>query len=130
VWASRAGLHVISALEVASYPDGQGEGPQWHVSVSKGGKRPKDKELRAALRAFGMVGAEEDNHHPGVARHLWLPVDPSRRVDCECKEEEALITEPDGYKWTNPREGRCRGCAIAPLTGKPCPLHPAPHTER
>lgn len=122
----RGPVRVISALEVAEYPDGSGEsGPQWHVSISRGGRRPKPKEVARALRAFGLVGAEEDNHHPGNARHFWLPVDPGRRVDCECKVTEETIVEPDGYRWTNPRpgDGPCRGCEIGPLTGRPCPVH-------
>ncbi len=71
-----------------------------------------------------MVGAEEDNHHPGNARHFWRPLDPSHRVDCECKEDEVLVTDADGYRWTNPQDGEpCRGCDFESLTGKPCPLH-------
>lgn len=38
----------------------------------------------------GMRGEEGSvkelrNHEPGNAKHFWCPVDPSRRVDCECK---------------------------------------------
>lgn len=118
-------IRVLSALELAELPDGSGEyGPQWHVSISARGKRPKDHHVRRALRAFAMVGAEEDNHHPGNARHFWLPVDPTRRVDCECKAEEATVVEPDGYTYTNPHDPeRCRGCEFQRLMGKPCPLH-------
>ncbi len=126
VW-SRGQIRVISALEMAELPDRSGVGPQWHISVSRGPKkRPRPTDVRAALRAFQMHGAEEDNHHPGVARHFWVPVDPAHRVDCECKEEEAVITEPDGYKWTNPREGdgECRGCELSRMTGAACSLHP------
>lgn len=117
---------VISALEEAELPDGTGAGPQWHVSVSRAGKRPGPNDVQAAQRAFDMRKAEEDNHHPGVARHFWLPVDPAHRVDCECKESEVLVTEPDGYRWTNPRQGAgpCRGCELSRLVGQPCPLHP------
>jgi hypothetical protein len=118
---------VISALEDAEYPDGDGTGPQWHISITRRGERPTADDVTRALRAFGLVDAEEDNHHPGNARHFWLPVDPSHRVDCECKETEATIVEPDGYTWTNPHEGEgeCRGCAFTPINGKPCPLHAA-----
>ena len=77
-----------------------------------------------------MVGTEEDNHHPGNARHFWLPLDPTKRVDCECKSDEAVITEPDGYQWTNPHnESECRGCASASLYGRPCPLHPIQESD-
>lgn len=117
---------VLSALANAEYPDGNGAGPQWHISIGAGGKRAKPKQLRRALRAFGMVGAEQDNHHPGVARHYWRPVDPAHRVECSCKTDETVITDAaDGYSWTTPVEGDCRGCEFEQLVGKPCPLHSA-----
>lgn len=115
---------VISALEDATAPDGAGDTiPQWHVSVSELGRRPSPRVLRKALRAFRMEEAEEDNHHPGVARHFWLPVDKSRRVSCECKETEKVVREADGYTWTNPTDAPCRGCELQRLLGKRCPLH-------
>lgn len=114
---------VISALTNAELPDGSGElGPQWHISITRKRKRPKETDVRRALRAFRLVGAEEDNHHPGNARHFWLPV-----VDCECKAEEATIVEPDGYTYTNPHDpAECRGCDLERLIGRPCPLHSTP----
>lgn len=115
---------VISALELAEYPSGGGTGPQWHISVSERGARPTPKGLKRALISFDLVGAEEDNHHPGIARHFWMPVDPARRVDCECKTDEATVVEPDGYTWTNPIDGPCRGCEYQRMHGTPCPLHP------
>ena len=116
---------VISALELAEYPDGNGFGPQWHVSVSRLGKRPKWNDVRATLRAFGIVtDAEEDNHHPGNARHFWVPLDPARRVECQCKADEEVVVDRDGYVWTNPKDGTCRGCEFSQLIGKVCPLHP------
>lgn len=122
-WQRRTAC-VISGLENAELPDRSGLGPQWHISVSRFGRRPTAKDVDVALRGFDLVGAEEDNHHPGGARHFWLPVDPAHRVDCECKSDEKLIVEPDGYRWTNPTEGLCRGCEFGELTGKPCLLHP------
>ena len=120
-------LRVISSLIDAELPDGSGVGLQWHVSISRRGKRPKPPELARAQRAFGCVGWEEDNHHPGNARHYFRPVDPSKRVDCECKANETVVVEPDGYRWTNPTDEPCRGCELQELLGelgKPCPLHP------
>ena len=81
-----------------------------------------------ALRAFRLEGTEEDNPHPGVARHFWLPVDPTRRVECQCKTDETIVQEPDAYTWTNPVEGPCRGCELASMLEslgitKPCPIH-------
>lgn len=120
----RGRIRVISSLVDAELPDGSGaSGPQWHVSVSSGGRRPSPTEVKQALRAFSMKGAEEDNHHPGVARHFWLPVDPRARVECECKTSEVVVVEPDGYRWSNPREGECRGCEMSLLSGVPCRLH-------
>lgn len=119
---------VISTLDHAELPDGSGDGPQWHVSISRvtpsGNRRPKPAQVRHALRAFGMTSSELDNHEPGNAEHYWLPVDPAHRVDCECKSAETLVVEPDGHRWSNAKDGPCRGCQFRELTGKPCPLHP------
>jgi hypothetical protein len=126
VWESGP-VRVISTLDMATLPDGSGIiGPQWHISIARRGKRPHATDVRRTLRAFRMVGAEEDNHHPGNARHFWVVCDPAKRVDCECKEDEVLVTDADGYRWTNPAEGEpCRGCEFQSLTGKSCPLHAA-----
>jgi hypothetical protein len=123
------GTRVLSALELAEAPDGSCETiPQWHISISQQGHRPDADVVDRALRAFDMVGADEDNHHPGIARHFWLPVDPARRVECECKTTEDTVVDRDGYAWTNPKPETgeaCRGCEIAPITKKPCPIHGA-----
>lgn len=131
-WWTDGELLVCSALEHAEYPDRSGSGPQWHVSISRllrcgHAEHPSRVHIRRVLRAFEMIGAEEDNHHPGVARHFWRPVDAAHRVDCECKATEDTVVEPDGYRWTNPKpgEGPCRGCALQALTGAPCPIHAA-----
>ena len=122
----RGNVVVISALENAEAPDGRGDTiPQWHVSVSERGERPSARGLARALGDFGMVGTEEDNHHPGIARHFWLPIDSARRVDCQCKTDEVVVREADGYTWTNPKSGEaeCRGCELERLLAKPCPIH-------
>jgi hypothetical protein len=120
---------VISGLEVAEYPDGKGVGPQWHVSVSRVGAlknhRPHPHDIRRAKRAFALKNAEEDNHHSGVARHFWIPVDPAHRVACECKTDESVVVEADGYSWSNSTDGTCRGCEFADLVGRMCPVHPS-----
>lgn len=126
VWTD--GKHsVISTVNMAELPNGDGAvGPQWHLSISCFGKRPKPRDVARILRVFGMVGAEEDNHHPGNARHFWRPIDPRYRVSCECKATEATVVEPDGYTWTNPKpetDEECRGCEFARRFGKPCPIH-------
>lgn len=128
IWV-RGKVSVISALEIADYPDGSGEkGPQWHLSIAALGRRASDTQVRQALADFGMVGAEEDNHEPGIARHFWRPVDPARRTDCECKESEMVVVEPDGHTWSNARaEEECRGCeyeaTVGRVLGRVCPIH-------
>lgn len=130
-------LRVLSALALAKAPSGDDTILQWHLSVSRPprsadgrGRRPDDAELRRVRLAFDLVDAEEDNHHPGIARHLWLPVDPARRVGCECKADEVVVVEPDGYAWTNPVDADpsvCRACEIARLLPSSlvdrCPVH-------
>jgi len=126
-WSSGPIL-VTSGIHNTELPDGRGErGPQWLIGISAQGKRPKPHHVRRVLRAFGMKEAEEDNHEPGVARKFFLVVDPTRRVDCECKDTEETIVEPDGFRWSNPRpgEGPCRGCAYEAQFGRPCPIHAA-----
>lgn len=130
---------VLSALEDATLPRSGKVGPQWHISIvdrtSREPARPSDVQLQLARCAFGMLEAEEDNHHPGNARHFWMPVDPSERVDCECKTDEVTIEEPDGYRWTNPADGPCRGCENeeamrAVGIARPCLLHTINAQER
>ena len=130
VYESR-GVLVISTQVVAEYPSGVGEGPQDHVSVSRRGHRAPQRDIDRALQAFGMVGTEEDNHHPGIARHFWRPVDPAHWALCQCKTSEVVMVDPrDGYTWTNPAigQGECRGCEYARLIGRwrpqtTCPVH-------
>lgn len=79
---------------------------QWHVSlvVAHARRRPTNAELRLVRLAFGMVDAEEDNHEPGRARHLWLIVDPTRRRACEYKVDEVTTVERDGHAWQAPAQ--------------------------
>jgi hypothetical protein len=125
-WASGP-IRVISELAEAESPVCKGQTvPQWHLSITTKGNRPKPHHVRRALRAFGMTGAEEDNHYPGAARYFWLPVYPAHRADCECKETEVTVVDADGYRWQNPRdEGECRGCEYEAIFGRVCPLHGA-----
>ena len=121
----RRGVVVMSTLDQAKLPQRDEIGPQWHISISNGGRyRPTQAEVDRALRDFDMVGAEEDNHHPGIARHFWMPVDPAFRVPCECKEDEVEVVDADGYRWSNDAS-ECRGCEIArAIPWRTCPLHP------
>lgn len=132
LWATHDGLRAISSLEDAKYPSGVGAGPQWHISVAYIGERRRatNTELLRAVDGFGMDVFDEDNHAPGEARHLWMPVDPAERTACECKTSERTMVEPDGYAWTTPvdeAEG-CRGCDHERMTTNlgwpsPCPIH-------
>lgn len=124
-WWMRNGVSVGSALVIAKYPSGDGIGPQRHLSMSGGarGGGLSRAERRTVLRDFGALGWEEDNHHPGIARHFWQPLDAKERVACECKTDETIVQGPDGYQWTNPTDGSCRGCEYERDIGLPCPLH-------
>lgn len=129
MWMHRDGTRVISELINAEAPDGRGDViPQWHISVARPKARATKGEVQRALLAFQMVGTEEDNHESGNARHFWQPVDPSRRVSCECKAEDQVVVDDDGHTWSNPRAGMvdpalCHSCQMTGITGRPCPLH-------
>lgn len=108
---AKRGLFALSTCEWALAPAGQKEPiPQWHVSVSSrfAKRRATEDDMRLVRTAFGMQEAEEDNHEPGIARNLWLPVDPARRVSCECKVDEVTFTEPDGHRWQARAEDEAR----------------------
>ena len=124
VWTTPKGLAVSSALHNAEYPDKSGVGPQYLIAISaKGNTRPTDQECNQVLADFGMSEADEDNHYPGSTRQFWQPLDPEKRQACHCKEAELTITEQDGYQWTTPENGPCRGCEFEIATGKLCPIH-------
>lgn len=117
-------MRVISELGMMDLPGTKLIGPTWHVSLGiAGGARASDAQLLHVRRAFGMLDAEEDNHHPGRARHLMMPVDPQHRVACECKTDEDQVVDPDGYRWSNAVGDTCRGCLMQVQLGRPCPLH-------
>lgn len=96
-------LCVFSAVEVANDGDGIDRGPEYHLSISKDGrKRCTSYEARAVLKQFGLDGAEEDNHVPhGIVRNFWRPVAENIiGMECECKEDEPAIVEDKGdYVW-------------------------------
>ncbi len=78
---------------------------QWLLAISAGGWRATDEECARVLRDFDMEGAEEDNHFPGRVRSFFRlcdtrPGDPSQ---CECKETEETVVEPDGFRWQRER---------------------------
>lgn len=133
-WRSHDGLAVISSCIDAELPgtDPPLPGPTWHLSVSTielrrtHSERPTNADLAHVADCFGLEAWEEDNHYPGVARHIWCPIDPAYRSDCSCKTTERNVVEPDGFTWTTPKDGPCRGCDYRRMHGSlyPCPLHP------
>lgn len=123
-WWQRERLTVLSALQWVQPTDpAQSARWEWHLSVTRRGERATDADVALVRLAFGIEDAEEDNHMPGKTRNLILPVLPEHRKPCECKTIERVITEPDGFQWTNPINGACRGCEHAALFGSVCPLH-------
>lgn len=129
LYVSHDGLHVISSLENADLPgsgDPPQQGPSWLITVSKPGPERcnvTDDDLRRVIDAFAMPAYDEDNHHPGIARHLWCPLDERYQQACECKLTEVTITEANGYQWTTDTDGECRGCEYQRMFGKPCTIH-------
>lgn len=121
VWAHNH-LVVVSQVLWLENPGGDGEGYQWALTVAATGRRPTDSEVALVLQAFDMNGAEEDNHYPAQSRDFYLVVDPLRREGCRCKADEEIIVT-DGYRWSNPIDGPCRGCEWSESAGAPCPLH-------
>ncbi len=96
------GLNVISAVEVASDHDDIDKGPEYHVSISRDGKRCSSSDARKVLEDFAMDGAEEDNHVPGgVVRNFWRPVaEHLVGIECPCKDSEPVMVEDKGdYVW-------------------------------
>lgn len=94
------GLQVITSVElVERNPPGSGiVAPHFHVSAihrsGMGGQRAcTDQELELVRAAFGMGAAEEDNHGPGIARHLWILVGADREPACPCKAAEVRTVE-------------------------------------
>lgn len=95
-------IMVISAVEVAKDADGIDRGPEYHISISKDGRRITTQEAKEVLRQFDLHGAEEDNHVPhGIVRNFWRPVaDRFVGLECACKDNEPAIKEDKGdYVW-------------------------------
>jgi len=124
---------VFSSLVIAQLPKSDKEDLTWHLSISALDSnlqkiRASDDICKKVLSTFGVDYAFpllEDNHHPGLARHFFIPCNPEYRAMCDCKEDEKVVTEPDGYQWTTPRDDSegCRGCEYDRLTGHPCVIH-------
>lgn len=82
---------------------------QYHFSIAGMGNgrpvRPTPDQYAFALAAFlpsidgNPVWWEEDNHHPGNARHIFVPTFKRDQRPCFCKDNE-IITDPDGYTYS------------------------------
>lgn len=100
------GIRVLSSREMAEY---QGVVcPHNHVSVSVDScfsHRPTDADMAKVRAAFDMEDAEEDNHQPGRIRNLFLPLHLPRGTTgvCDCKSDETVVTELDGFQWSKPK---------------------------
>ncbi len=96
------GLNVISAVEVATDPGEPDKGPEYHISISRDGKRCSSSDAKQVLADFEIDGAEEDNHVPnGVVRNFWRPVaEHLIGLECPCKASEPLMAEDKGdFVW-------------------------------
>jgi hypothetical protein len=104
IWHHVSGVVVLSECSPMLIDGMDIVTPQWLVSVSgPGGKRPNNNQLAMVRRDFDMWAAEEDNHEPGIARKLFLIVDPMLRAQhavCACKTDETLHVEEDRYRWS------------------------------
>src|SRR3954447_5704965 len=82
--------------------------PHFHVSASviASDRRPTNDELDLVRKAFDMEDAEGDNHSPGRIRNLFRPVHLPRGMVgiCDCKENEEVVTEADGFQWQRERQ--------------------------
>lgn len=98
-WIGKGGVCVVSEVADARSPVDGIVIPQWLLSISRVRKQPTARDIKRALRDFGMSGAAEDIIPRGQGRHFWLPIDPAHRDRAG-------------------REG-CRGCNIDSI----CPIH-------
>jgi len=103
----RCGLRVLSQLDRMEAPDSSGDVlPTWLVSVSRRrASMPSDADMARVRSDFDMEEGDEDNHESGNARKLFLVVDPARRVECECKTDETVVTREDGYRYSVKKGG-------------------------
>lgn len=93
-------LTCLCAVELVG--GGPGDPSRWqhHVSASwrpilSPARTCTDQEMEEVRAAFDMGGAEEDNHGPGIVRHLWLTVGQDREPECPCKQDEVRTVEGD-----------------------------------
>lgn len=106
------GIRCLSAVEIVEQnPPGSGlMVPHYHVSATfttpTSRRACTDQELELVREAFGLAGAEEDNHGPGIARHLWIACGREKEPECPCKQDEQRIVEGDRVRHETPDETR------------------------
>ena len=91
------GTRIISGFEKPTH-----DGWEFHISISKSGRRVTGQEARQVLMGLDTnIRVEEwleDNHQPGIARNFWCHTDPAKRAPCDCEANEEPITDGD-YVW-------------------------------
>lgn len=103
LWQSDDGLSVLSAVEDPEGPE------EFHLSAVCFINATKqrvctDEEMERVRADFGMGGAEEDNHGPGNARHLWLRTDKDTQEECPCKQDEERVVEGSRVRYEKAEE--------------------------
>lgn len=101
-WINRSErISCFSAIEMVEQnpPGSKIIAPHFHVSAVKlVGGRPhtcSDQDMELVRAAFGLGGAEEDNHGPGKARHLWILCGREKEPACPCKQDELQVRTGD-----------------------------------
>jgi hypothetical protein len=103
-----SGLFCLSAVEVANEPGQPELGAEYHLSISRHGKRCTSSDAAFALHAFDLEDAKEDNHVPnGFVRNYWRPVaDNLSGYECKCVDEEPAMKEDKGdFVWRGVSNG-------------------------
>lgn len=97
MWDHESGVRCLSGVDwVDQNPPGSGiVAPHFHVSATFQEPRRActDQELEFVREAFSLGTAEEDNHGPGIARHLWILCGRLREPVCPCKKDEIRTVE-------------------------------------
>lgn len=75
------------------------------VSVSFRQRRASDWQCQRALKLAGFdpASAEEDNHFSGMTRTFFIVEGLDEPGVCECKDDETIVVEPDGYTYSRPK---------------------------
>ncbi|RTL25812.1 MAG: hypothetical protein EKK55_08790 [Rhodocyclaceae bacterium] len=96
-WMHDTGIGVLSSVDVAEVnpPKAGIVAPHFHVSATFRSNPPRactDQEMEVVRASFDMGGADEDNHGPGIARHLWMLCGRDREPACPCRADEQQVT--------------------------------------